>query len=508
MPEYSLLVVDDEQSARSHVLRDIAWDKLSIQTLYEASDGLEALAIIENFSPDIILLDLKMPGMDGIALLEEMNQKKMEAQVIALSGYSDFNAARKMLASGQVVEYLLKPASEDVMFEAVYKCIANIDEKTRISRLQENLSRAENTVRRAALWACLFGNEQEEENEEILSLDRYVQVAVIFSENMQAVKASCHHRIAEGNTVLEQCYQCPYPRQKALVFCGDTREALADAETICQDIALESEGRIGLGRIYRSESNLNISYQEALLACMSRSILGGQSCLPIDEVERRMALENEDIITTKQVASMLEAGDLQKVSDSMERLLKSVLSHRKELLFAGDKDKIDIGAISIYFANFVDSVLKDRKEELNIAAILASKDLEELLHIVDATFMQYYESRKPNNKGHKAAIVREVKDYIQRNYQDRITLDQVAQIVYINASYLSKIFSEVEDCGFSDYIARIRIERAKELLLERKYKIYEIAELVGYHNVKHFMRVFKKLEGMTPSEYKEEHILF
>jgi len=225
-------------------------------------------------------------------------------------------------------------------------------------------------------------------------------------------------------------------------------------------------------------------------------------------VERRMALENEDIITTKQVASMLEAGDLQKVSDSMERLLKSVLSHRKELLFAGDKDKIDIGAISIYFANFVDSVLKDRKEELNIAAILASKDLEELLHIVDATFMQYYESRKPNNKGHKAAIVREVKDYIQRNYQDRITLDQVAQIVYINASYLSKIFSEVEDCGFSDYIARIRIERAKELLLERKYKIYEIAELVGYHNVKHFMRVFKKLEGMTPSEYKEEHILF
>jgi len=507
MDKYSLLVVDDEQSTRSHVVRDIAWDKLSISTLHEASDGMEALAVIERFSPDIMILDLKMPGMDGIALLEEMKHRKLETQVIALSGYSDFNAARKMLANGQVVEYLLKPVSEDVMFEAVYKCIANIDEQIRINRLQENLSWAENTVRKAALRASLFGNDAEEENEELLSPSRYIQVAVIYSENIKAVKASCNSRTAEKKLPLEQCFQCPHPKQKALVFCREQKEGLADVDSICHRIALESEGRAGLGRIYQSEYNLNISFQEALLACMSQTFLGGQPILHIDEAERRMALENEGIITKEQVASMLEAGDLKKVSDAMERLLKNVLSNRKELLFAGDKDKLEIGAVSVYFANFVDSVLKDRKEELNIAAILAARDWEELLHVVDATFMQYYHSRESNSKGHKAAIVREVKEYIRGNYKERITLEQAAQVVYINASYLSKIFSEAEGRGFSDYIAKVRIEKAKELLLERRYKVYEVAELVGYHNVKHFMRVFKKLENITPSEYKESHIL-
>ena len=124
--EYSLLVVDDERIAREHMLQDIAWETLAITTLYEAEDGYQALEKIESYQPEIIILDIKMPGMNGVELLEEIHQRKYDSQIIALSGYSDFDAARKMLASGQVVEYLLKPASEDVMFEAVYKCSARL----------------------------------------------------------------------------------------------------------------------------------------------------------------------------------------------------------------------------------------------------------------------------------------------------------------------------------------------------------------------------------------------
>ena len=136
---YSLLVVDDERAAREHVLKDIAWDKLSVDTLLEASDGQEALKNVEEHHPDIIILYLKMPGMNGLEFIKAIGALDNKPQIITLSGYADFNAAREMLTSGLVVSYLLKPASEDSMFEAVYSCIAKIEEKQRIIDLEQNL---------------------------------------------------------------------------------------------------------------------------------------------------------------------------------------------------------------------------------------------------------------------------------------------------------------------------------------------------------------------------------
>ena len=112
---YSMLVVDDEATARSYVLRQIEWEQLDITTLYEAQNGLEAWQIIQEKHPDLMILDIRMPGMDGVELLEQICQSKTEISVVGLSGYSDFEAARKMLSSGRVVEYLLTVSSGPTM---------------------------------------------------------------------------------------------------------------------------------------------------------------------------------------------------------------------------------------------------------------------------------------------------------------------------------------------------------------------------------------------------------
>ena len=130
MSNYSLLVADDEEIPRRHILEDISWDTLNIRPLYQASTGWEALALLLKHQPDILILDIRMPGLSGLQLLDELVLRHSSTKVITLSGYSDFEAARKMLSSGMVVEYLLKPASEDELFEAVFKCIERID-KTR-----------------------------------------------------------------------------------------------------------------------------------------------------------------------------------------------------------------------------------------------------------------------------------------------------------------------------------------------------------------------------------------
>ena len=276
MGRYSLMIVDDEEWARRHILEDIAWSTLDISPVFSASNGREALALLRKHHPDILILDIRMPEMDGIALLEQIMQRESRygwPQVITLSGYSDFEAARKMLSSGIVVEYLLKPASEDELFEAVYKCIERID---------------------------------------------------------------------------------------------DRRDAF----------------------------------------------------------------------------------------------------HRKEA-----------------DAQEPDPVLKP-----DTPAVLES--------------LEYASSPRRRT----IQTVQWVKSYIQENYAQRITLDSAARLVLLNPTYLSKLFAEIEGVGFSDYLIQVRMDRAKTLLTDYRKRIYEIAGEVGYQDVKHFMKAFKKQAGMTPSEYREKYL--
>lgn len=294
---YTMIVVDDEPAARKYALQQIEWDRLGITRLYEAENGLDALRIMEEQQPDIMILDIRMPGMDGVALLEELCRRKYEISVIGLSGYSDFEAARRMLSSGKVVEYLLKPASGDALFEAVTRCLEQIENREQLERLRRKKS--------------------------------------------------------SGGSEL-----------------------------------------IG-----------------------SSELTGGS---------------------------------------------ESVSSFEPD---SGSRSEKDM--------DFESPTLPDLPPEIS---------------------------------GHKSAIVRLAKEYIQKHYGEKLSLDEVAAQVYINPSYLSRIFTEVEGTGFNKYLQRVRIDKAKELLKDPRYKVYEVADQVGYPNFHHFLKLFKKLEQTTPSKYRENEL--
>jgi two-component system response regulator YesN len=107
---------------------------------------------------------------------------------------------------------------------------------------------------------------------------------------------------------------------------------------------------------------------------------------------------------------------------------------------------------------------------------------------------------------HKTNLIQQVKQFIHENYNKQITLNHASDVVFINPSYLSRLFSEVEGCVFTDYVAMVRVEEAKKLLADRKYKIYEVADMVGYKSFKYFLKIFKEKEGLTPAQYREKRI--
>jgi len=157
MEEYKLLIVDDELLVREHMANILDWNRLGISQILEAANGYEAIELVKQHAPQIMILDIKMPEMDGMQLLEHIKVLDVEIQIIVSSGYSDFEAARRMLSMGQVVDYLLKPVGADMMFEAVCKCIANLEEKQQREELFKDLEGARNTLRKTRIRDLLFG---------------------------------------------------------------------------------------------------------------------------------------------------------------------------------------------------------------------------------------------------------------------------------------------------------------------------------------------------------------
>lgn len=130
MKKYSMIVVDDEQKARKMILSAVDWQKLNVEVCLEAEDGFSALKILQEKSPDIMILDIKMPGMSGMELLGEMRKRGLKCKIIVSSGYSDFEAARAFLKSGMVRGYLLKPADADQLTEMIADCVDKLEEES------------------------------------------------------------------------------------------------------------------------------------------------------------------------------------------------------------------------------------------------------------------------------------------------------------------------------------------------------------------------------------------
>jgi len=498
--EYSLLVIDDEAIARNHVLHGIAWDKLTVNTLLEAADGETGLAMVREHHPDIVILDIRMPGMGGLGFIQALQKEPHRPQIVALSGYSDFEAARKMLSSGLVVAYLLKPVSEDQMFDAVYKCIANIEAMEKKNEMENDLRRVQASMRRSQLRRTLFsGSDPDDDAEDLLQQNQWCQVAVYFGGDARELQQACRAQRVQGIELPQHAFFCADTGGIALVFLSASNDLPNRVMRRCCELLRSYNGKIGCGRSYLSERRLNASYQEALLTCAGQNLLTHQRFSRIGEIEDLLEKERQQILP-EGVAAWIRIGDRKNLISALNA------AAQKMPLIASNGERP--WPLAVHVAQLIDAMFTERKEELNLVDILAAKTVPELMRLLEQIMRQNNEEGSGDGRNRKAQLVDEVRVYMQENLAEHVTLESAARVASINSSYLSRIFSEVTGQGFADYLAEIRVEKARGLLANRRLKIYEVAELVGYHNAKHFMRVFKKLEGVTPTEYREKLFSF
>ncbi len=500
MKKYSMIVVDDEQKARKMILSAVDWQKLNVEVCLEAEDGFSALKILQEKSPDIMILDIKMPGMSGMELLGEMRKRGLKCKIIVSSGYSDFEAARAFLKSGMVRGYLLKPADADQLTEMIADCVDKLEEESYALSAKRDLQKAQCSIHLSKVRDAIFGlsDEMGEQTDCIQQKGVHALIAVASAcSGGKKLKDALSKYV--GKSGLFHVFRGAVPGMAVMYFEYPHGKEFDEMPAMIERIALLEDCKIGRGRDCMCGYDLGISYAEALFACESGSFID-KNVITMEDIDN-VTLNEDD---ARMLRSLMDNRDRERIEAFLNGIARKYMI--RYTYFGKDiaVGTPNIEMIKAYLVRILGSVLM-YDENFNAAAIYSAATCEELVTAACNVLLSYMDA-DDDASVKKRNLIAQAKVYIESHYGEKLTLKSTADAIYLCPSYLSRLFSEVSGETFVEYVTSVRVSRAMEFLLNREFKIYEVAELVGYRNVKHFIRVFKEKTDMTPSQYREKHI--
>lgn len=359
-----LAIIDDEEETRQIMVSFIDWETYGITVVGEASDGFTAYNLINSMRPDIVLIDIQMPGMTGLDVLEKIRSENLISPAfIIMSGYDDFEFARRAISLA-AVEYLLKPFRPDDVIMAIQKSIKHLE--------------------------------------------------LIRSSYPEAPAPGGRKNSLSGNAIDFSLLHYPSREEHRLLEClkvGTKEGVLTELDCFWNCLCeLNSD----------TESRLNCAV-----------ILYVEVC--------RFLLERGSCFSAPYFEDLDSSGG--NISQEIRRTLTSVVLDALSLLESGDVSRI---------------------------------------------------------------YVNKAVQYIQAHYKENLSLDSVANEIELSSPYLSSLFSRILGTTFINYVQSVRIQKAKELLCGTTMKVYEIAYCIGYDDEKYFSQVFRKTEGITPSQFRAQ----
>ncbi|AJY74090.1 response regulator [Paenibacillus beijingensis] len=528
-----VLLVDDEPHVRKSVRLLIDWKSLGIDTVLEADNGVAATTIIQAMEPEIVIMDMMMPFKNGMELLEWMQQHGGGRSIIVISGHSDFEFMRHAIRHGGM-DYLLKPVDKSELQKAVRKavdsCNAAKQQMLELRQLSGEMNEMR-SLRRDKLLAELLAGPASETVQEALLRElpslrnvKRCTAAIIrpgFAERgMSGLPASRLHELLLN--VVSIAGRALGPEEKGLAFLSGTDirevalliwdglpEAVSLAGAIAQTLSESLKVRcdIGVGGEREFPHFLHQSYREASEALRSRNMLHLHNAVQQWSQETRerdgrlkfykfeetiyLAIRSANAgqieavvrqwIDSIRAVGFLPLNVLQQWREEYQ-LFKTRLA--EELLPNDSGQREDEPAFLIPLQEDGGFSLEGLQQELNADLIRLQQQL-----------LRVQQSANRN-------VIGEIAQFLESNYMRDITLQEISDRFYLNKEYISRRFKNQFDETITDYVNRIRIKKAKVLLLNPQLKIAEIAQMVGYHDDKYFSRVFKKWVGQPPNEYR------
>ena len=528
---YRMLAADDEtivlDSLRFIMEREYA-GRILLET---AHSGREAIERSESFRPDIVLMDIRMPGINGLQAIREIRAGNPDTIFLIMSAYEQFEHAREALELG-VIEYLLKPSGKARIMEAIDKAILRIEtvrkaRKTELE-LRERFETVQQFLEHGFIYLILFEEEESEfeSYRSIFGITRNGGSMMTIEITDMSGDGEGDNRIGlsvKGQKILPfirdtlksriTCIVGPLMLNRIMVFIpGDARENeyeqrvdLLNAALYLRDRMRERTGvsfRIGIGRIQTGFSNLRLSYDESLRALQAAPTREIMHIMDVPDGIRRTS--DYPFAIERQLLDKISSGDDTGAIRLFALLFETVADRAANK--TGDAALMLMELMTLVHRLLWDMGIEDAdlpgfREP--ISAMLALQDMATLHSLCRIRIETAARAIRDTRRKRQKSVISELCGFIDANYQRDITLEEVSRRVNISPNYFSRFFKEETGENFIDYLTRIRMNRAMELLDAEPYSVKEISFLVGYGDPNYFSRAFKKAVGITPTEYRE-----
>ncbi|MBQ7372204.1 MAG: response regulator [Blautia sp.] len=519
-----LLMVDDNKQLLEGLSRTIDWSMYEITSVSMAVNGREALELFQRERPDIVITDILMPEMTGLEFLDIAKSINPNVKVIIMSGHAEFQYAMKAIQLG-AVGYELKPIRQDALLALVLKAVEEIKE-TRIKE-DYHLTRQQE-MRNGTLLNILSGLIKDKAEihrffEESFGIGRRQKVSLIVckvSGSDSAVLGTHWMRIQEicgwllredkefqwighgtdtffvlvdaSNSTLEQFY-CV---QKSIRFLNNLNKRLKEYGIVFQS---------GFG-ISHTIDEICIAYAEAVEELSYIEMNPKLLCCERDKPDEESVLQMSEIQMRKRKEIFRESVQNATPEEKIEEIFLLFDQYR----IYRRRECIDISVkIAEELQNHFDKLTGSKADIINsdfLSGLYGAESYLECKEICIYLLRQLEKQMVKQNPTLAVSVsVRKAQRYIEEHYSQQLTVAEIAKEAGVTANYLSHSFSLECGVGITEYINLLRIKKAKELLVYSDKMVYEIAEETGYSNYIYFNQVFKKIEGISPSQYRKKN---
>ncbi|MFD1772459.1 response regulator [Paenibacillus rhizophilus] len=531
---YKVLIVDDERPVRTAIRLAGEWEKLAVSEIAEAPEARTGLELLKEWKPDIVLVDIKMPVMDGMEMLRRASTEHPEAKYIIISGFDDFEYARQAIQY-RVVDYLLKPVDKVELNRSLRQAILQLDEE-RKDRETEQHQRMMNNLslplfKEKLLTMIIEGDRVHppiiEDYKKLTSMTKQGVLygcAIIQLLNFNSVCAtrfkgdsfSCYFALT--NMIDECCAPWSqgfsfrsYKSDHEIIVVleiGDHPEPKDFSAAKITEIIVSLQNLFGfssiagVGSFSPSFEQLSGSYSEAHAVKSSINILNSENRVFTEIQTGRKAVISSIMNKKELLIRAFESGNIEFTRGIVSRYFE----HVKQ---AGYFSMDDASRAAAEFILMIEDIALQlgipedlQGKPMSYGTVQAYPSFEDFSEFVFRVIALVFDRIQVGLKGSETFNIIRIKNYIDDNFFNDIHLTMFSEQYYLSKEYLSRLFKERFGFGIYEYVLKVRMDKAKEMLDDPAIKIQLISSKVGFNDNAYFSKAFKKYSGLSPSEYR------
>lgn len=499
--QYRVMVVEDEQIERDALAMMLRYKCAQIGDIMTAENGITALELLKSFQPDIALVDINLPGINGLEAIQQMRSIVPDLRFIITSAHNQFAYAQEALRLG-VYDFLVKPIAAEDMIRVIGEVIEQI-EQSQSHREHIQLEKI-SSIRPLLETDAVFSIASMRSDTPIEALFDFLQIKAVSgfvfivdpnghgSSLLKAVK----HQVGSvglkclGEIINELC---------VFVALNDSRISIKQIREIIQYVSTTLIKRnmtcsIGVGETARCADDLRISYEQAIQA-MRYAMLYRKPLVLYTDIRNDSAEENPAVVSTRIIKS-IRTGDSIGLQEEVSSFFTALrLDDGKE---ENQRDRIRwlyeqvcIGLPELQMGKGSEMSVMEKGNggsDISIDSLLA-------------VFMEMLETLRKQDSRQNSPIVFEAVEIVHQRFMENLTLESIAEELHFSMFYLSKLFKRQMGVSFTEYLTQYRIEMAKRFLNGGDYSIKEAAYATGFNSQGYFSKVFRKYTGVSPSDY-------